>query len=123
MSALAEIKAKLDKEPENLNMMNLTEVKIGTITEEIKRYLERFKKVKVLILNTCNLESLDNLPSWKLSAIDLSNNKYKALYIRFKDNIISKLATITTLTQILLVNNQIESLDNLKQLSVLKSLS
>lgn len=123
MSALAEIKAKLDKEPENLNMMNLTEVKIGTITEEIKRYLERFKKVKVLILNTCNLESLDNLPSWKLSAIDLSNNKYKTLYIRFKDNIISKLATITTLTQILLVNNQIESLDNLKQLSVLKSLS
>ena len=123
MSALAEIKAKLDKEPENLNMMNLTEVKIGTITEEIKRYLERFKKVKVLILNTCNLESLDNLPSWKLSAIDLSNNKYKALYIRFKDNIISKLATITTLTQILLVKNQIESLDNLKQLSVLKSLS
>jgi|JI10StandDraft_1071094.scaffolds.fasta_scaffold1020646_1 hypothetical protein len=84
MSALSQIKAKLDKEPENLNMMNLTEVKIGAITPEIKQYLERFKKVKVLILNTCNLESLENLPNWKLSAIDLSNNKYDFHYLDSK---------------------------------------
>jgi ribosomal protein L30/L7E len=75
MSALSEIKARLEKEPDNLNMLNLEGIKIGTITEDIKQYLERFKKVKVLILRQCELTSLDNLPPWKLAAIDLSENK------------------------------------------------
>lgn len=43
--------------------------------------------------------------------------------LSFKDNIIDKLATMTTLTQILLMENQIESLSNLKQLSALKLLT
>ncbi len=53
-------------------MMDLSEIAIGRITEEIKKALERFKKVKVLILRHCDLDSLDNLPNWKLTAIDLS---------------------------------------------------
>lgn len=75
MSALSEIKARLEKEPDNLNMLSLEGIKIGAITDDIKQYLERFKKVKVLILKQCELSSLDNLPSWKLAAIDLSENK------------------------------------------------
>ena len=72
MSALSEIKDRLDKEPDNLNMMELSGINIGAFTPEIKAYLERFKKVKVLMLRNCHLDSLDNLPSWKLTAIDLS---------------------------------------------------
>ena len=97
-------------------MMDLSEINIGSLNPDIKTYLEKFKKVKVLILRQCNINSLDHLPSWKLSAIDLSQNN-------FKDNIIDKLATMTTLTQILLMENQIESLSNLKQLSALKLLT
>lgn len=56
-------------------MLSLEGIKIGAINDDIKQYLERFKKVKVLILKQCELSSLDNLPSWKLTAIDLSENK------------------------------------------------
>ena len=75
MSALSEIKERLDKQPDNLNMMELSGIHINNFTPEIKSYLERFKKVKVLMLKDCNLDSLDNLPAWKLAAIDLSENK------------------------------------------------
>lgn len=53
-------------------MLDLSEIPIGNITEEIKKVLERFKKVKVLILRHCDLDTLENLPNWKLTAIDLS---------------------------------------------------
>jgi len=72
MSALEKIRSRLDKESESLSMMDLSEIAIGRITDETKKFLERFKKVKVLILRHCDLDSLDNLPSWKLTAIDLS---------------------------------------------------
>ena len=32
--------------------------------------------MKVLMLRQCGLSNLDNLPNWKLSAIDLSENGY-----------------------------------------------
>jgi DNA integrity scanning protein DisA with diadenylate cyclase activity len=72
MSALEKIKTRLDKETESLNMLDLSEIHITNISEEIKKVLERFKKVKVLILKHCDLDSLENLPNWKLTAIDLS---------------------------------------------------
>ena len=53
-------------------MLNLSELKLTKITEEMKKELERFKKVKVLMLRQCDLSDLDNLPNWKLAAIDLS---------------------------------------------------
>lgn len=53
-------------------MMDLSEIAIGRITDDIKKVLEKFKKVKVLILRKCDLDSLENLPNWKLTAIDLS---------------------------------------------------
>ena len=110
MSVLDQIKERLGKEPENLNMMNLSEIDIGAFTDDIKQYLERFKKVKVLILRQCGLSSLEHLPSWKLSAIDLSENKYSFIDFSFKDDIIEKLAGFSGLTQILLMENKITSL-------------
>jgi hypothetical protein len=53
-------------------MLDLSEIPIGNITDEIKKTLERFKKVKVLILRHSGLDTLENLPNWKLTAIDLS---------------------------------------------------
>ena len=52
--------------------MDLSEIAIGRFTDDIKKELERFKKVKVAILRNSDLDSLDNLPNWKLTAIDLS---------------------------------------------------
>jgi len=34
-------------------MMDLSEIPIGRITDDIKKFLEKFKKVKVLILRKC----------------------------------------------------------------------
>ena len=44
------------------------------------------------------------------------------MLVRFKDDIINKLTTIPSLTQILLMENQLQSLEVLKQLSCLKNL-
>ena len=62
----------MKNEPDNLNLLNLSEIKITTFTDDIKKELERFKKVKVLMVKGCDLNNLDNLPNWKLSAVDLS---------------------------------------------------
>lgn len=122
MSALEQIRERIKNEPDNLNLLNLSEIKITNFTDEIKKELERFKKVKVLMLRQCDLDNLDNLPNWKLSAVDLSENRYEYYSCRFNDDIINKLATIPSLTQILLMECDIRSLDNLKQLGPLKSL-
>jgi hypothetical protein len=53
-------------------MMDLSDIQIGRITDDIRKVIEKFKKVKVLILRHCDLDSLENVPNWKLSAIDLS---------------------------------------------------
>ena len=53
MSALEELRERIKDEPDNLNMLNLSEIKLGNFTEEMKKELERFKKVKVLMLRQC----------------------------------------------------------------------
>lgn len=77
MSALQTIKDKL-KELGNLaevDEIDLSEIDIGKFTPEIKKELEKCKNVNILILQGCNLESLENLPNWKLNVIELSENK------------------------------------------------
>ena len=53
MSALEELRERIKDEPDHLNMLNLSEIKLGKFTEEMKKELERFKKVKVLMLRQC----------------------------------------------------------------------
>jgi hypothetical protein len=55
--------------------MDLSEIKIGQLTPEITKHLEKFKNVKVIIFQNCGLENLNNLPKWDLYVMDLSDNK------------------------------------------------
>lgn len=64
--------------------MDLSEIKINKFTPDIKSHLEAYKHVKVIILQNCFLESLDNLPEWDLFVIDLTQNKYYFFYSRIK---------------------------------------
>lgn len=83
MSALALIKDRLkehEDEIEEVEEMDLSELKIGQFTPEIAKHLEKFKNVKVIILQNCGLDSLDNLPKWDLYVMDLSDNKYPPPY-------------------------------------------
>lgn len=59
------------------------------------------------------------LGSWPLL---ISPTTSKSPSLSLNDSIITRIASISTLTQIICVNNKIESLDNLKQLSSLKKL-
>ena len=67
----------------------------------------------MLILNNCDLESLDNLPKLKLNIIDVSDNK-------LNDSAIASLAVLPSLNRIIFSNNKVENLDSLKPLSQLK---
>ncbi len=60
---------------DNTNELDLSKINIGKFDEETRKTLEKYKKVQILILSDCQLETLDALPNWKLTAIDLSNNK------------------------------------------------
>ena len=60
---------------DNTNELDLSKINIGKFDEETRKTLEKYKKVQILILSDCQLETLDFLPNWKLTAIDLSNNK------------------------------------------------
>jgi hypothetical protein len=78
MSALSQIKDRLkehDDEIEELEEMDLSDIKIGRLTPDVTKYLEKYKNVKVVIFQGCALESLENLPKWDLFVLDLTDNK------------------------------------------------
>ena len=78
MSLLKAVKQRLNQIPDNVNIeqLDLSEIKILRFDEETKKYLEKCKKIKYLVMQKCGLQSLENLPRWKLTAIDVSENKY-----------------------------------------------
>ena len=55
--------------------LNLSELKLASISVDVKKVLDKTKNVEVVLLSDNKLENLDNLPDWKLTAIDLSSNK------------------------------------------------
>lgn len=61
---------------EDVIELNLSDLKMTTISAEVKKVLDRAKNVEVVLLSDNELDNLDNLPDWKLTAFDLSNNKY-----------------------------------------------
>ena len=78
MSALEDIKKRLkdhDDEIEEMQEMDLSEIKIGSFTPDVVTHLEKYKNVKVIILQNCNLENINNLPKWDLYVVDISDNK------------------------------------------------
>ena len=61
--------------------MDLSEIKIGKFTTELATHLDKYRNVKVIILNNCELTSLENLPKWDLVVVDASENKYSSIYL------------------------------------------
>ncbi|MCB1084365.1 MAG: hypothetical protein KDK61_08645 [Simkania sp.] len=75
MSALKQIKKRVKELEKNSDMLDLSAINIGTITPEIRKEMEKCKNISCLNLQECALESLDNLPNWKIQVLDLSENK------------------------------------------------
>ncbi len=79
MSVLAAIN-KIIKEKgkaQTIPDLLLTDLEIKTITPEIAGVLEKCKKVEVLEMSSCRLESLDGLPAMPaLTCVDFADNRY-----------------------------------------------
>jgi Leucine-rich repeat (LRR) protein len=78
MSVIASINAAIKQKgkPQQLQELLLTNLNMVQVTPEIASILEKCKKVEVIELSSCQLESLDRLPVFtKLRCIDLSDNK------------------------------------------------
>ncbi len=89
---------------------------IGEITKEIKDYIQVFKNVKKLNMISCKLYSLDNLPELpNLIKIQLDDNN-------LTEKEIIKLKEYPKLSEIYVINNKIDSFEELKQLSNMREL-
>lgn len=78
MSILSKINDAIKEigKPQQIPELLLTDLEIGKITPEIAQVLDKCKKIEVLELSSCRLESLDNLPVFaKIKCIDLNDNK------------------------------------------------
>lgn len=77
MSTLKEVQEAINNAGlvDSLVELNLTDIKIGKLTPEIKKAIEKCKSLEILILSGCGLNSLDNLPESDLTAIDLTSNR------------------------------------------------
>ena len=71
---LKDVKARIDQE--DIVELDLSQIKIGKITGDLKARLDKLKNVEVLILSSCELQSLEGLPNWNLTILDISGNKY-----------------------------------------------
>lgn len=105
--------------PQQITELLVTDVEIVKFTPEVAALLEKCKKVEVLELSSCRLESLELLPNFpKLKVADLSDNK-------LTDKDLEIIAKMKSLNQVFLERNsieRIESLDALKDLPDLERL-
>lgn len=60
--------------------LDLTDLRLTTITADIKKVLDRTRNVEIALLSDNQFDNLDNLPDWQLKALDISNNKYLAIH-------------------------------------------
>lgn len=65
---------------EEIIELDLTDLKLTTITNDLKTILDQTKNVEVVLLSDNQFENLNNLPDWPLTALDISNNKYLIIY-------------------------------------------
>ena len=78
MSALAEVRKRIKEilKEEDKSEVDLSDVKIGRFTDDIRKEIEKCTEATVLILTECDLSSLENMPRLPtVIAIDLSSNK------------------------------------------------
>mgnify|MGYP000973179130 CR=1 FL=1 len=62
--------------PQQITELLLTDIEIVRFTPEVAALMDKCKKIEVLELSSCRLESLEGLPIFpKLKIVDLSDNK------------------------------------------------
>ena len=100
----------------NTKVLTLDNHIIGEISKEIKDYIQVFKNVEKLNLISCKLYSLNNLPELpNLIKIELDDNN-------LTEKEIIKLKEYPKLSEIYVINNNIASFEELKQLSNMREL-
>lgn len=74
---LKEIKQRIKEEGniEEIVELDLGELKIPTISDDIKKILDKVKNLEILILAENDLENVNNLPDLDLTVLELSSNK------------------------------------------------
>lgn len=106
-----------DEKKEDISEMICDDIIVKKFTEEDKKLLEQFSKLKLLSFNCCKLSSLDSLPSiCSLEELQLSDN-----FLSGKE--LSKLLIYPRLTKLKICNNRIDNFDDFKVLDKLKDLN
>lgn len=55
--------------------VDLSNLDLTTIGKDVKKTLEKAKGIEVLVISDNKLNSLDNLPDWKLVSLNAGTNK------------------------------------------------
>jgi hypothetical protein len=56
--------------------VDLSNLDLTTISKDVKKALDKAKGIEVLVISENKLTSLEGLPDWKLSSLNVSSNKY-----------------------------------------------
>lgn len=74
---LKEIKQRIKEEGniEEIVELDLGDLRIPTISDDIKKLLDKAKNLEILILAENDLENVNNLPKLGLTVLELSSNK------------------------------------------------
>ena len=101
---------------ENVKELTLDGHYIGSISLEIKNYLEQFINVEKLNMSFCKLHSLDNLP-----------NLPNITKVEFNDNLLDekefiKLKKYPLLSEIFFANNKVKDIELMKEMSLMRDM-
>ena len=102
---------------EDIKELTLDGHYIGSITSEMKRYLEKFINTEKLNMSFCKLQSLENLPNFpNLTKIELNDNL-------LDENEFIKLQKYPLLSEIFFVNNNVKNYEIMKEMSNMRDIN
>ena len=102
---------------EDIKELTLDGHYIGSITYEMKRYLEKFINTEKLNISFCKLHSLENLPNLpNLIKIELNDNL-------LDENEFIKLQKYPLLSEIFFVNNNVKNYEIMKEMSNMRDIN
>ena len=101
---------------QNIKELTLDGYYIGSISSELKNYLEQFIHVEKLNMSFCKLHSLDNLP-----------NLPNIIKIELNDNLLDekefiKLKKYPLLSEIFFMNNKVKDFEIMKEMSLMRDI-
>jgi len=106
-----------NKKIEDIKEITLDGHYIGSISSEIKRYLEKFIGAEKLNMSFCKLHSLENLPNLpSLTKIELNDNL-------LDETEFIKLQKYPLLSEICFVNNKVKSYEPMKEMNKMRDIN